>query len=210
MAIIAGASGANIKPIETGVYIARCFSMIHIGTIPGEYQGVPNESDKVQITFELPLELEVFNQEKGPQPRVISREFTLSLGTKANLRTFLKNWRGKDFTDEEAAAFDISKLLGVPCQLNITHRPPAKNGRVYAEISGITPLMRGVDCPSQVNPSFEFSVNNFDQDKFNTLPKFIQEKIQSSKEYKELKGIDVHQEDTHEQTQAEEDLGLPF
>jgi hypothetical protein len=41
-------------------------------------------------------------------------------------------------------------------------------------------------CPPQVNPTFEFSINEFDQAKFESMPNFLQEKIKGSDEYKAL------------------------
>ena len=82
--------------------------------------------NKVRITWELPTELKVFNPDKGEQPQAISKEFTLSMHEKSSLRAFLTSWRGKGFTEDEAKAFDVTKLLGVPCMLSIVHEPGKK------------------------------------------------------------------------------------
>ena len=43
-----------------------------------------------------------------------------TLGKKATLRKLLEGWRGKAFTDEELKdGFDLSKLVGLGCQLVI-------------------------------------------------------------------------------------------
>ena len=108
MAIIATSNGGTShEPIPSGSYPARCYSMIHLGTIEENILGTVKKLNKVRITWELPTELKVFKEENGEQPHVISKEFTLSLHEKATLRNFLKNWRGKDFTEDEAKAFDI-------------------------------------------------------------------------------------------------------
>ena len=110
MAIIATSNGGtSYEPIPSGSYPARCYSMIHLGTIEENILGTVKKLNKVRITWELPTELKVFKEENGEQPHVISKEFTLSLHEKATLRNFLKNWRGKDFTEDEAKAFDIEK-----------------------------------------------------------------------------------------------------
>ena len=142
MAIIASNNGGtSYEPIASGSYAARCYSMIHIGTIEENIMGTNKKLNKVRITWELPTELKVFKEENGEQPQVISKEFTLSLHEKATLRNFLKNWRGKDFTDDEAKAFDIEKLVGAPCMINITHKLSKDGNKTYAEIGSISPIV---------------------------------------------------------------------
>jgi hypothetical protein len=134
----------------------------------------------------LPTELKIFNPENGEQPCVIDKEFSLSLHEKSTLRRYLQGWRGKAFTDDEAEAFDITKLLGVPCMLNVIHKPSAKDPtKIYQEIDAISPMPKGLVCPAQVNETFVFEFENFDEDKFNTLPDFIKEKIAKTPEYRE-------------------------
>ena len=191
MAIIAknvgNGDGVAYSPIAAGTYVARCYSMIDLGTREEEILGQKKVVHKVRITFELPTEMKVFSPEKGEQPCVISKEFTLSMNEKANLRIFLTGWRGKSFTEEEAVAFDVTKLIGVPCLLNIIHKQGRKDpSRVFDEIASATPVMKGMVCPPQINPSFEFSLAEFDQAKFDTMPAFLQEKVKGSDEYKAL------------------------
>ena len=189
--------------IKTGNSIARCYSFVHIGTNTENILGEDKVLNKVRITWELPLELRIYNEDKGMQPMVISKEYTLSLHEKANLRKDLDSWRGKAFTEEEAKSFDITKLLGVPCLLNVIHKETAK-GNKYAMIASITPLMTGMDCPDQVNETFEFNYDDkFDTKFIEAQPDFIKDKIKSSVEYKkcigELEG--EHYDSTAPQTQ---------
>ncbi len=138
MAITATAGGNTPREIiPAGNYLARCFSMIHIGTYEDEYMGEPKIVNKVRISWELPTETRVFNEEKGEQPLVIDKKYTLSLSDKANLTADLNNWRGQAFTEAEKSAFDITALLGVPCMLNIIHRTSQK-GKEYATAITIT------------------------------------------------------------------------
>jgi len=144
---------ANREIIPAGNYIARCYSMIHVGTVEEDIMGVMKTHNKVNITWELPTELKVFNEAKGEQPLVISKEYNLYMNDKANLRKDLESWRGKAFTDEQAEKFDITNLLGVPCMLNIIHKT-SKKGKDYAVISSITPIPRGLACPPQIKLIF--------------------------------------------------------
>jgi len=172
--------------IPAGSYPARCYSMIELGTNEETYQGVSKMVNKVRITWELPTETMVFKEERGPEPRVISKEFTLSMHEKANLRGFLESWRGKSFTEKEAESFDVTNLLGVPCLLSITHKA-ATNGNTYANISSVSLLPKGMECPEMINERQELSFDDFNQELFDQLPDFIKEKISMSDEYKTLK-----------------------
>lgn len=209
MAIIATSNGStNFEPIATGNYVARCYSMVHIGTIEENIMGTVKKLNKVRITWELPTELKVFKEENGEQPLVISKEFTLSLHEKSTLRAFLKNWRGKDFTEEEARAFDIEKLIGAPCMLNITHKPRKDGSGVYAEIGSVSTMPKGLVCPEQINDSFVFTYENFDEKKFNSLPDFLKNKMIGSEEYKLAATNGQHHEDNNQEEIQDDDL--PF
>jgi hypothetical protein len=212
MAINATSSGTTRELIPAGNYVARCYQMIEIGTVTELIMGTQKRLHKVRIGWELPDETRVFDQAKGEQPLVISKEYTLSMHEKSNLRMDLKSWRGKDFTEDEAKCFDITKLIGVPCMLNIIHRPAKSDpSRVYEQISGITPLPKSVKCADPVNPVMVLSYDNFDAALFNSLPDFLKQKIQSSEEYAALQSpqsrtinepVGIGEDD--------DDLGLPF
>lgn len=210
MAIIAtNNGGSNFEPIASGSYPARCYSMIHIGTIEENIMGTLKKLNKVRITWELPTELKIFKEENGEQPQVISKEFTLSLHEKATLRSFLKNWRGKDFTDEEAKAFDIEKLVGAECMINITHKQSKDGNKTYAEIGSISPMPKGMKCPTQINKSFIWTYENFDATKFGTLPEYLKNKMVHSDEYKlAVTGGQEHESPTNGNTIPDDDL--PF
>jgi len=198
--------------IPSGNYLARCYSMIHIGTVPEIVLGVEKLQNKVRISWELPLELRVFSEEKGEQPLAISKEYTLSMHEKANLRKDLESWRGKGFSEKEAESFDITKLLGVPCMLNIIHKS-SKNGNEYAIIQGITGVPKGFTCPAQINKTFEFNYNdNFDFE-LPGIPDFLKEKIRLSKEWKfkvTPENVDLIDNVYPEQVDDQQSNDLPF
>ncbi len=210
MAIIASNNGGtSYEPIASGSYPARCFSMVHLGTIEENILGTIKKLNKVRISWELPTELKVFKEENGEQPHIISKEFTLSLHEKATLRSFLKNWRGKDFTDEEAKSFDIEKLVGAPCMLNITHKKSKDGTRTYAEIGSISTLPKGLPCPPQINESFIFTYETFDKDKFEKLPDFLKQKMINSDEYKLATTLGQEHE-SHDNKYEQVNDDLPF
>lgn len=208
MPITATNTQTQREPIPAGNYIARCYQMIEIGTVKETILGKEKILPKVRIGWELPTELKVFKEENGEQPMVISKEYTLSMAEKANLRIALKSWRGKDFTEEEARKFDITKLLGVPCMLNIIHKPSKDGTRVYEEISGITPLPKGIICPEQINPTFVLSYDDFDVQRFDKLPDFIKNKMVTSMEFVAI--TNPNHKDINGEHEDKTDDNVPF
>lgn len=187
MAIIASDKSKPRELIPAGNYIARCYQMIEIGETTETIMGKSVTSKKTRIGWELPTELRVFKPEGGEQPLVIATDFTLSMHSKSNLRKALASWRGKDFTEEEAKAFDVTKLIGAACMLNIIHKPSASDPtKVYEKISSISPLPKGVKCPNPITPVFELSYDNWSPELFSTLPDFVQDKIKSSVEFQKI------------------------
>lgn len=187
MSILATNSYVQRELIPSGNYIARCYQMIEIGTVQEIIMGQPKTLKKVRIGWELPEETRVFSSEKGEQPFVISQEYTLSMNDKANLRKMLASWRGKDFSDKEAEAFDITKLLGVPCMLNVIHKPSKDGQKIYENIGSVSPLPKSVKCPPQINKTVKIEYDSFDKDAFEVLPDFIKDKMKGSLEYAAMK-----------------------
>jgi hypothetical protein len=100
---------------------------------------------QVYIRWQIPgerLEYEKDGQ-KVEGPMTIGGYYTLSLSEKANLRKVLQGWRGKEFTAEEAAKFDIAAVLGKPCTLNVIHKT-GNDGKVRAKIDSVGPQMKGL------------------------------------------------------------------
>lgn len=165
---------------------------------------------KVRVTWELPGEKKVFDAAKGEQPFSISKKYTLSMHEKSNMRKDLESWRGRGFTDDEARAFDITKLLSVPCMLNIIHKT-SQGSNQYAAISSVTPMPKGMLCPPQINSTFVLSYDDVDWNaKFMGLPDYVREMIEATPEFhKRLNGghSDVGEEPAFT-TDKEDDL--PF
>ena len=210
MAIVATSEASFERtPIPVGNHVARCFSMVEIGTVSGEYQGVPNKNRKVRITWELTNETKTYTNKEGEEitrNHVISKTYTLSLGEKATLRKDLDSWRGQPFTEEQARAFDITKLLNVPCMINVI-AAKSKAGKDYEKIQTIATMPKGFPAPVAVNEVFELNYSEFSVEKFLSLHSFIREDMEKTPEFEAVK----HIVDIALKAQlAEEDKNLPF
>tara|TARA_R110000744_G_scaffold89619_4_gene174213 strand:+ start:4261 stop:4869 length:609 start_codon:yes stop_codon:yes gene_type:complete len=179
--VIKSGSQKVTELVPSGTHIGRCYSMIHIGTVEWEYQGEKKFSDKVRLTFELPHETREFSGEE--KPMVISKEYTVSLHEKSNLRKDVEMWRGASLTNADLSGFDLTDLLGQPCNVTVVHGT-AKNGNEYAKIGGLGKLTKGVECPVQFNETFIFNYHdNYNAEWLDTQPQWIQDQIKSTDEY---------------------------
>lgn len=179
-------SGQAFKRVPAGVHVARCISVIDLGTQDVTWEGTSKLQHKIQITWEVlgddengvPMTMEVDGHEL---PMTISKRYTLSLSNKARMRGDLEAWRGKAFTDEELRGFDVSKLLGAYCMLNVTETE--SNGKTYANVSSITPLPRAIPKPAGVHPLVMFDLDKPDMKVFEGFYDKLKEVIQQSQEW---------------------------
>lgn len=144
----------SMPPIEAGTYGAVCYGVVSIGTIQqANSQFAPKP--KVIIIWELPTERSDFGDKKN-QPRAISARYTLSLGDKATLRKVLESWRGKKFSTEELSSFEIDKLIGANCLLNLVH--DTRGERTYVNVATVSPLAKGMQKYTNENPRLYFNL----------------------------------------------------
>ena len=106
-----------VNPPE-GTHSARCWRVIDLGTQAEDFQGQIKYQGKILVSWELHCD------ERMDDGRLftIGKKYTLSGHEKSNLRKDLESWRGKKFEDHEfgPGGFDIGKLIGVGCLLNLT------------------------------------------------------------------------------------------
>ena len=135
MSIIVKETGNTFTKAPEGVHQAVCCDVISAFQVDCKKKdGTDYKRDEVTIIFQLAA-LNPDNDNKRFQVR---RLFGMNLATTGHLRPFLENWRGKKFTKEELSkGFDVEKLIGVNCNVNILH-----NGD-WANIAGVMPLSAG-------------------------------------------------------------------
>lgn len=175
--------GGDFTPAPEGTHVARCIELIDIGTQHGEYLGEPTKRNQIIVRWELPNE--TIQIDGKPEPMLVSKFYTNSLGEKANLRADLTSWRGRAFTKEELDRFDLMNILGKPCLLTVVHTDKGK-----AKVNSVSGLAKGMTCPPQSNQSKAFFLDDWNGDvngePFMSLPKGFRELILKSDEYKEL------------------------
>ena len=140
---------------------------------------------QVMLMFEIPSErIEINGEDK---PRMISATYTLSLSGKGKLRGVLESWRGKQFTEEELAAFDLRNILNTPCMLSVVEKTSKTSGNKYSSIGTIARAFKGAIVPPAESPIFAFDLDEPDcLGMLETLPEWVQERVKQGQTYKDL------------------------
>ena len=138
--------GAAFTPHEAGQFAARCVDVIDLGEKVEQYEGKPAKlAHKVCLVYRT--------GEKNPDTGDVidlAKEFTVSMYETANLRKFLAQWRGRDFTDAEVEeGAPLHKLCGISALVNVEHKKSGA-GRLYANVNAIQKLPKVMEpgCPA--------------------------------------------------------------
>jgi hypothetical protein len=172
--------GGDFELPPTGMQVARCWRVVDLGTVKGEYMGKPKVARKCLIGWEL-----LSAKREDGEPFTIGNRYTISLGEKANLRSMLESWRGRAFTAQELEGFDLTHILGKPCLINVVHKE--EGDKTYANIAAVTPLPAGMTARNGVLNPYIFSLVEFDEPMFKGLSEKLQDGIAQSPEYRALK-----------------------
>lgn len=195
--------GGDFKPCPAGNHIAVCNLIADLGYQPSSF----GDKHQVYIRFEIPAERIEYTKDgkSATGPVVIGQKFTASMHEKASLRKQLEGWRGRKFTDEEAEAFDVSAILGKGCMLNVIHN--VKEGKLYANISSISALPKGMTAPNSENGLLLYTEES--KDSFSKLPDWLQEII--SKQIKQVpQDRDINQDYPNSDALEITDDDIPF
>lgn len=182
----------NYTLCPKGTHVARIFKIVNLGTHDYEYKGESKTAQFVRIYWELPNKLDKFSykdKETGEEkevekPFAVSREFTLSMGPKSNLRPIVEGVIGTSLTDDEAYAYDLEDLLGRASLITVVHKKSADGSREFAVVSSTAELMEGQTCPDAVNSPIIIDANTITEEACGELPEWLRDKITESHEWK--------------------------
>lgn len=118
-------SQKQYTPAPEGMHAAVCVDVVDLGMVEGQF----GPKHKCRIAWEIAPVME------DDRRFTIQKSYTVSLHEKSNLFKDLKSWRGRAFTAQELAGFDLEKVLGAPCQLVVTHAE--SEGKTYANVTAI-------------------------------------------------------------------------
>jgi hypothetical protein len=178
-------TGSPRELLPPGNVQGVCYGVIELGHREGRF-GIKHEA---VVLFEIPS-LRYEDEDKIDRPKGINKFYNITLHQDSNMGKDLTSWRGKAFTEQEKEGFDITKLIGANCLLNIAHKQKA-DGSMKDEIASITPLMQGMGklTPENTLVNYSISDNGFD---FTGVPEWSHKMIKESEEFK---GKDTVRED---------------
>lgn len=204
----------NSKPRQicpSGPHLGRLVQVVDLGT--QTFKG--DSSRKLYLGFETSGTTHVFKEENGPEPFMLQNEFAFYMTSsnpqkKTKLRQFIESWFGKPFqSDEDAAGFDFSKLLGRGCLLTVSHAQKT-DGSLRAQIAGICQPMQGQVVPPVHNKQICYEITDGEGGDFKFLPPFLQKKIREAEEFKSQPEPEPEY-DSPEDAQVEDDGDqIPF
>ena len=178
MSLIAKSSGEKIPPIGEGTYQAICTVIIDLGLQRSEK--FEKTYPKIMIMWSFPTETITVKEEE--LPRVISKEYTNSLGEKSNLTRDLQAWRGKNFTQEELSGFNLINVLNIPCLMQIIY--DERNGNIYPKISSIMALPKDMQKSEKELQNIVFDFDTKETwNNYHNIPIWIQNKIKTATNY---------------------------
>lgn len=137
--IVKDSGGTDFQPAPAGAHAAVCCDVRDLGLVTSTFGGKEKTQQKLLLSW-LIAEL----RDDGKH-FIVAQRFTASLHEKASLRKFLEAWRGRAFTEEELAGFDVETLIGAPALLNVIQQ--TKEGKTYANIASIMRLPKGMEAP---------------------------------------------------------------
>ena len=129
MSIIAKRPETTFTPCPEGLHHAVCVDVIDLGVL----QTAWGDKHKVRLVWQI--EEENLEARRRFDAR---KQYNLSLHEKATLRKDLEAWRGRKFTDAELKGFDLEKLLGANCQIQVVH-DLSDDATIYANVQAVVP-----------------------------------------------------------------------
>ena len=204
MSIVAkgGEKSSSFPSVSVGVHKSRCIKVIDLGTQKNEFEGNITWKRQILVIWEVPEQTS-----ETSEPLTISKFYTLSLHEKSNLGIDLTSWRGRPFSETEKKGFDISKLIGHTCLLNVIQ------GNKNNKIGSIMPLPKGDKIAEQYHTGVVFDLEKYQKGQkeiFNQLSEGIRNIILRSKELEGLEHKDNGDENNGSTTVGQDPVPFAF
>jgi hypothetical protein len=132
--------GPRINP-EEGQQQGVLVDVIDLGMKKDQYL---NEEPRLVHKIALVFQTSEVHPKTGKR-FTVHKEYTNSMGKKANLRADLTAWRGKPFTDDEARrGVDLAAMVGANALLSLALKEPRTGGDPYPIIVSIAGLPKQI------------------------------------------------------------------
>lgn len=199
---VTGKGGGEFEMVPQGLYVARCYRILDLGTQTTHGMFGEKQQHQIMISWEL-LDDEV--KMSDGRPYSVHKTYTASLHEKAKLRSDLEAWRNKKFMEAEIESFDMSKVAGTFCQVQVVHSEDGKYANVQTIVSYKAPKDKEGNpvYPEAVNDTLVFDLDEPDMAVFELLSDNMKAKIMSAPEWEAAK-------QSASEPAAEEPLDDPF
>ena len=127
----------DFTPAPQGLHQAIC---VDVWDVWREKSKFPNDRGEFPMKARTRVVFLLDAQMADGRPFEIAPYYTASLHEKAKLRKDLESWRGRAFTPDELKSFDLEKLIGVNCQIQVVHNKSGE--KTYANVAAIVPLSK--------------------------------------------------------------------
>jgi hypothetical protein len=195
MELYESSSSTPKERMDGNMYPARCIQVLDLGTHANTHPQAAAGSKKRSLMLVFEFSNTFMKDENGQpdptKPFVLSKEYTQSLGSKANLCKLLNTWNNTNMSEEDKKAFDIKSLMDKPCLITVSK--DEKGDKVYNNINSITALPDAMPIGDRVNDLvyYEISDSAGDPEAHGKVYEWIQKKyIVESEEGKNL-GLQV-------------------
>lgn len=130
-------SRGDFKACPEGVIQGILVDIIDLGAITTNFAGEEKTRNMVNLVWQVDE-----RRDDGKRFHIYQR-LGLSLHVKANLRKIADTLRGRKMTDEEAEeGIELDDLKGSQALLTLVQNE--SNGKIYTNVEGVAPLMKGM------------------------------------------------------------------
>lgn len=128
--------GGERELVPPGWHLARCVQVIDLQLQINQW----GEQHKLALVFEVP------DLPRDDGPAVITWFGRLSLHKKSNLLALLERWRGRPFTQDELARFDVAAVAGAAAAVSVKH-VARQDGSLHDEVDLVAAPQPGTQVP---------------------------------------------------------------
>jgi len=172
MGLTVSSGGGDYESLSSGRYKATCYKIVDMGSRMESFQGQP-EKKRATVYFYWEVTQVLMGNEgeefwddiamTDGRPFSIGKKYTASLNENATLHRDLKSWRGKPFTAEELAGFDIKNVLGVTCELEVIPYK-TQDGSERTKVEGVYKPDGGAKRVDTLNDKMLFDIDVYCQE----------------------------------------------
>ena len=167
---------SSVPPLPEDTYCGVCYAVIDLGQQYSEKY--KKTSHKIMFMWEVTGQ--TVEIDGKPEPRVISREYSLSWGDKSKLKELSDALFGSNaYTDE---TFEARLVLGTPCLLSVGI-DKKDDGSQYNRVTAITKLLKGLEVHEPKEQLYYEIGDETTHGAFEKLPEWIREKIKKAVDF---------------------------